>query len=309
MLVAAWMMIAAQASAAVEAPPPVAPPLLVRILPVPPPPPAPPPQWAAKAPHKSAQMVNLGDVFTESNYPFWAYKYADEGNVRYRVSVNAAGRAVACEIVEAAEAETLNQPTCDLVMAQARFTPATDRRGRPIASVYARRVRWQLENREPWPVTDEYTRVVISLDAAGTRQCRTETSPGKEIDPRSCDAVRASPPVDGLIAAAHTEPDAAKRRAWQLVLEESQFGGDGAAQRAGEVGSRPGEQLNDRTIIRVTLNPAGVATGCEIVEGGNAREADMRLSCERTQMVVFEASSGSGDRRVTLVSAVYLRPR
>lgn len=309
MLVAAWMMIAAQASAAVEAPPPVAPPPFVRILPVPPPPPAPPPRWAAKAPHKSAQMVNLEDVFTETNYPFWAHKYADEGNLRFRVSVDAAGRAVGCQIVETAEYDTLNQPTCDLIMARARFTPATDRRGRPIASVYSRHVRWQLENREPWPVTDNYTRVVISLDAAGTQQCRTETSPGEEIDPRTCDAYRATPLVDRLIAAAHTDLDAATRRAWQLVMEESQFGGDGAAARAGEVGYRPGEQLHDRTMIRVTLNPAGVATDCEIVEGGNARESEMHLSCERTQMVVFEANKGGGDRRVTLVSAVYLRPR
>ena len=62
-------------------------------------------------------------------------------------------------------------------------------------------------------------------------------------------------------------------------------------------------------IVSPELVSPELATGCKIVEGGNARGADMRLSCERTQMVVFEASSGSGDRRVTLVSAVYLRPR
>ena len=57
-------------------------------------------------------------------------------------------------------------------------------------------MRWQLEDRDPFTVTDEYQRVVISFDAGGEQHCRAEQSAGAEMDPRSCDYLAADELVD-----------------------------------------------------------------------------------------------------------------
>ena len=52
-------------------------------------------------------------------------------------------------------------------MAQARFEPAADQRGRPVAGTYSRSVKWVTAQIEPWPVTDSSERAVLWVDAAG----------------------------------------------------------------------------------------------------------------------------------------------
>ena len=46
-----------------------------------------------------------------------------------------------------------------------------------------------------------------------------------------------------------------------------------------------------------------------IVESGQASEQGMQISCERTAKVMFAASSDTAYRRLTMVSALYTRPR
>lgn len=270
--------------------------------PAPPPPPAPP----VASPHGQAEMINLGEIFTEANYPFWAMRDADEGLVRFRVAVDAAGTVTACDIMMAAESESLNQGTCALLMTQARFRPARDRRGRPIASIYSRQVRWQLENRDPFPVADGHDRVLIRFSTAGVEDCRIEGTPGREIDPRSCEFFRVSPRMTELAILARQPADPMKLAARELVIDDSDFLDPAAA---ATVGLRPGEQLIDRTRLLLTISPAGAVIGCEIVESGQASEQGMQISCERTAKVMFAASSDTAYRRLTMVSALYTRPR
>lgn len=261
-------------------------------------------------------MTNLDEVFNPANYPFWAKAGADEGRVRFLVSVDARGTATECEIIEAAEAETLNQPTCDLIMAKGKFVAARDRRGRAVASTLSRSVVWVLENRAPLAVIDSHERVVLTFDGAGKADCRIEASADVEVDPRACDAYLAMPMVRSM-AASRAALVRAQMARYATVSEQSSFIGPDAAMRAAQVGKRPGEDLNDRTITRVTIDSSGKVKDCTVVEQGMGMvedvgadgKPDLNRNCERMALVAFEASSAGGDRVFVTVSAAYYRER
>lgn len=256
---------------------------------------------------RGSQFINMDEVFNEGNYPFWAFRNNEVGSVRFRLTIDSRGRPTSCRVVEAARSYALNFGTCDLMLNIARFTPATDRAGRPVASAYEREVRWQLEDRDPFTVTDEYQRVVISFDAGGEQHCRAEKSAGTEMDPRSCDYLAADELVDlfawvrALIGA---DRDASL---WDVVIEESQFAGTTDA--SATVGSRPGEQPFTRFRKRMTIDPAGKVIACETIELGRFSEAEAKVNCEQNAVIPFSASTEAGNRVLTDVSAAYFRKR
>ena len=61
-------------------------------------------------------------------------------NLAY-VRVDAAGRASGCKLLLSSGNRDVDQASCDVLLA-ARFKPAVDRAGRPLASVYAHSFRW-----------------------------------------------------------------------------------------------------------------------------------------------------------------------
>lgn len=260
------------------------------------------------------RMINLSEVFASANYPFFAKVRGDEGRLRFVVTVDASGIAKECVIVEEAEAETLNQPTCDLIMAQARFEPARDRRGRAIAASFSRPVKWLLAKPRPLPVIDSHERVVLTFDGGGQADCRIEASADAETDPRTCAMVIDTPMVRGMAGARAAIVRGMMAR-FAVVSENSSFTGPDAEARAMTVGKRPGEDLNDRSITRVTVAPDGRMTGCTVVEAGMAElpgeegKSLGAITCERLARATFEPAKAGGERTVLQVSAAYYRAR
>ena len=267
-------------------------------------PPPPPAVWNVPTPRQSVQLTNMGAVFNEDNYPFWAKKHAIEGHVRFRVAVDAAGRALGCEVVESSNAPALDQPTCDLLMEQARFTPALDRRGRAIPGVFSRQVRWQLENRAPYAVVDESTRAIITVDAAGHRQCRIEASPGSETDPRACRAYLSAPGLVMTVAQVLIDR-AGERDRWELVIHEGSLVPGGPAGEGAGIGEGAGAELMSRTRHRLTIDAAGKITGCTPIERGAVTEAEWTGTCAVSRLSLYEA--GAAGRSVVVVGAMFVR--
>ena len=260
------------------------------------------------------RMINLSEVFAPANYPFFAKARGDEGRVRFEVTVDASGVAKDCVIVEEAEAETLNQPTCDLIMAQARFEPARDRRGRAIAASYSRPVMWVLEDRTPLAVVDSHERVVLTFDGAGKTDCRIEASADVKTDPRTC-AMLSDTPMVRSMATSRAAILRGMMARYAVVSENSSFTGPDAEARARQVGKRQGEDLNDRTITRITIDSRGRMTGCAILETGTVEvpgedgKTMGAVTCERMATVPFEPGKTAADRTVVQVSAAYYRAR
>lgn len=260
---------------------------------------------------RDPQMVNMGEVFNSDNYPFWALENWDEGSVRFLVEVDAAGKATECRIVQPSGLATLDQPTCDLVLAKAHFAPGTDRRGRPVAGSYSRVVKWVTAQFAPWPVADRSQRMILWVDAADKRKCRIEGVPGEQAsDPRTCAYYVDSPGVVIALARQLANYDGGREH-WELVWHNGWFVPGGAAGEGAAIGSHPGETLFERSRARLTIDAAGKVTRCTPIERGSASDADWIKTCAGMRQQRFEpaASADAKERVVVQVVAIYVREK
>jgi protein TonB len=62
--------------------------------------------------------------------------------VGYRLDVGADGHATGCTIVSSSGSPSLDSATCQLVARRARFVPAADAAGTPVAGTWSGRVHW-----------------------------------------------------------------------------------------------------------------------------------------------------------------------
>ena len=77
-----------------------------------------------------------------------------------------------CKVTHSSGSDVLDQKTCDLIMARAKFNPATDEHGHPVAGSYHTKVVWMesLDPRLPQPGNAE---VVLTVEADGSvSNCR-----------------------------------------------------------------------------------------------------------------------------------------
>ena len=132
---AATLLLSAPASAqppqpVLVSPPPVAPPLPI------PPPPSPGPITPARPIGNPSTWVNVDD------YPKEASQTGIEGTVGFRLSIDRMGHVDGCQITLSSGYLVLDDTTCQLLTARAKFTPARDGTGRLLPGSYASRVRW-----------------------------------------------------------------------------------------------------------------------------------------------------------------------
>ncbi|WP_081590475.1 energy transducer TonB [Blastomonas sp. AAP53] len=123
-----------------QTPPPVFTP--TPIVAPPPAPPAPPP-----APSKASGASprgNPGNWATPNDYPARALREERAGTTRFRVSIGPDGRVTGCEITGSSGHADLDEATCKNVTRRARFKPALDSAGNPIADSYSNAVRWEI---------------------------------------------------------------------------------------------------------------------------------------------------------------------
>lgn len=141
------------------APPPVAPPPVVEVVTQAPPPPvvvavprppvisAPPPPPVVAAPSQAEGASPRGrraNWITTEDYPGSAQRAGEEGTTAIKVQIDSDGRVTACTVTASSGSSALDDATCKLYQRRARFNPAKDAAGNPIATTYNDRVRWQL---------------------------------------------------------------------------------------------------------------------------------------------------------------------
>jgi protein TonB len=115
---------------------------------VPPPLVAPPPRVAlplhAGPKRRSARpLVPLHRLFSHGDYPAAAIRTREEGLVAVRLEVAPMGRVTACRIVSSSGSAMLDATTCRILYARAKFHPARDAKGRPVADRVNSRVVWR----------------------------------------------------------------------------------------------------------------------------------------------------------------------
>ncbi|WP_432769337.1 MAG: energy transducer TonB [Sphingopyxis sp.] len=86
---------------------------------------------------------NPGKWLNSGDYPAAMLSRWQPGIVRFRLSVGADGSPTACHIQRSTNSEGFDDAVCKGLMRRARFEPALDKDGQPIASYYVNAVRFQ----------------------------------------------------------------------------------------------------------------------------------------------------------------------
>jgi TonB family protein len=92
---------------------------------------------AAMAPEPSGRWgVSVDD------YPAEALRDKAQGTTRFEVAVDADGKATACTVLKSSGHASLDQQACAVLMSRARFKPARDDAGNPVAGTWRHLVVW-----------------------------------------------------------------------------------------------------------------------------------------------------------------------
>ena len=87
---------------------------------------------------------NLASYVSNADYPPEAIRNGEEGTVGFVLDVTPEGIVGACNVVAPSGSTLLDARTCEIMSARARFTPARDSNGTPVADHIRARIRWVL---------------------------------------------------------------------------------------------------------------------------------------------------------------------
>lgn len=166
-----------------------------------------PPHGTTTPPH----LLNRSEVITDDDYPIVALKQQQDGIVSIQVSVSPVGRVTSCAVTETSGSPILDNRTCLLMQKRARFAPALDAAGQPVASEFRLAYGWgtsrsrfglMLSARIPVPqLPIDYrmpTKAEITFDATGKAiACTIAISSGSAVaDHTVCDFATAQLTVE-----------------------------------------------------------------------------------------------------------------
>lgn len=120
-------------------PPPVEPP--------PPSPPYPPPAPAVPPPRivePPRARMDFASLIHAEDYPASALANREEGRAAFTLDVLANGRVGGCRITRSTGSSALDHATCAILVRRARFTPARDSSGNPVAGTASGSLEWRL---------------------------------------------------------------------------------------------------------------------------------------------------------------------
>ena len=92
-----------------------------------------------------AAQAQLAPLVTPQDYPPGALERNERGTVSYRLTIGTNGRVKDCRVTLSSGSSELDNATCKIMRARARFKPAVDRDGFPIESNYDDKLVWSAE--------------------------------------------------------------------------------------------------------------------------------------------------------------------
>jgi hypothetical protein len=86
--------------------------------------------------------ADAGKWVTSADYPTEALRAGQSAFINFRVMVDASGKPVSCHVQAITIGDSFREITCKSIMRRARFSPALNASGKPVASWYENSVRW-----------------------------------------------------------------------------------------------------------------------------------------------------------------------
>lgn len=101
-----------------------------------------PPRPPVFTPQRAKPRGNPGDWVSANDYPTRDLREGNQGVTGFRLTVGIDGRAQSCSVTHSSGFAGLDEATCRNLLRRARFDPAKDGSGNPVASEYASNIRW-----------------------------------------------------------------------------------------------------------------------------------------------------------------------
>ena len=101
-------------------------------------------QAAVQASAPTARDRLRNDEIIQDSYPKASLKAGEQGPVQFRVSLDKRGKLLSCAVTRSSGYPRLDQATCDLVVAYARFGAPTDASGRRVPATKEGLLIWRL---------------------------------------------------------------------------------------------------------------------------------------------------------------------
>lgn len=117
----------------------------------------------------------------QGDYPSVALRNEEHGTVTMRITIDVSGRVSACEVTKSSSSASLDAAGCRAMMTYARYNPALDKDGNPIASTSTQSIRYVLPEggsrmhfAHPFPIDEAVWRAKVFDEAFVTAIEATE---------------------------------------------------------------------------------------------------------------------------------------
>ncbi|AQR72730.1 hypothetical protein BXU08_02740 [Sphingomonas sp. LM7] len=237
-----------------------------------------------------------GSWAKNEDYPDAAIRAGERGSVGFTLDVGANGEVTNCTVDASSGSQTLDDATCTIIRARARFLPARDAKGKPIAARWSSKYRWDLPEAVLTPISTWHAVAVLEVSGTG-------------------DIVSCADESSGAIPATVGPPcETFKGRLPSQMLQA--IGGAGASQQLTiEIAltfddapspalryARPGQKQSALATVAFDVSERGTVENCRSVSTGQERWlATLPSLCETTGPFVAPSGVDGKPRRASAV--------
>lgn len=253
---------------------------------------------AAVAVASDARLLNLQELVTANDYPRVSLEKNEQGSVTVKLKIDPSGLVASCRVARSSGHVALDEQTCALFRARARFEPAKDRNGRAVGADFKQQVSWKLADRSvAMPRQAWMIRVTLGLNKEGAiGHCKMETT-GVASEPHDCEVLLSAAKAPG-----GERPSLAQIAGFAIT--ETYFYPVSIVQVAVPP-PLPGATKIAQQISNVVIEPDGRISACEGVHYSGAASPQTD-ACRILTGTQFQAApAGAKTLRGTVVTTAY----
>jgi TonB family protein len=153
------------------------------------------PPAPAQVAEPARARANVASYVSEADYPPSALRERAEGTTGFTLGVGPDGRVTQCVVTASSGHAALDNAACSIMRRRARFTPARDGAGNPVADTVASRLTWRAPEPRPAAAPGEPAaplRLIVTVSPAGeVTDCRPYRGEAGEAGRDACSALGA----------------------------------------------------------------------------------------------------------------------
>ena len=219
------------------------------------------------APPKPVAGGSIASLFSADDYPPGSANRGEQGNVQVVIHVDDKGAVSSCEIKTSSGYPELDTQTCNIIALRARFEPARNSNGEPVAGEIIKTVDWRLAD-SAMPNTAWSMRMTFLMDKDGKATSCLIQGQGMHLPPASptpCPAGALNHPPSEWF------PDL-PANVTRFTLETAFAPGDEATPAT----LAPGDSVIDRSVASLTISADGRVESCQpVTSAGAGHNADL----------------------------------